>query len=152
LEGDIHSGFIVSWTNKVREYESFITDPLDHFSNAQKLYMLQNTVADTPELRQVHMNTELEVAKGGARLTYEQYTMLLLSAASAFDQSISATKFKPRNQHVFLSETDGGFTLGNDDNDEVSQEDNKDIYDVNTYPTNITARKPPIQAQKQLIP
>jgi hypothetical protein len=31
------SAFVLYWANKVREYESFITDPLDRFSNAERL-------------------------------------------------------------------------------------------------------------------
>ena len=70
------------WLNKVLEYDNYIQNDADRFSDVTKLIMLQNTVNDIPELRQVKINAELEVAKGGNRLTFQQYVPLLLSAAN----------------------------------------------------------------------
>ena len=57
------STFVMYWLNKVQEYDSYIKNDADHFSDVTKLTMLQNTVHDIPELRSVKTNAELEASK-----------------------------------------------------------------------------------------
>jgi hypothetical protein len=144
-------GFISYWMNKIRKYDTFTYNEEDHFSDTQKLQMLQNAVVDAPELRQVRMNAELEVAKGGSHLNYyDQYVALRLWAANALDHD-NTGKHTPKKQHVFCSETNDGqyeinaaaFSAFDDDDDES--------YNVDTFLTNVTLRSPPIQARKQRI-
>jgi hypothetical protein len=77
--------YILYWHNCMQEYETYCTDSNDHFTDSQKLKMLQNTVHDVPDLRQVCINADHAVAEGRKRLTYGQYNDLLLSASDAHD-------------------------------------------------------------------
>ena len=82
--------FILHWQNQVRLYEHQV--PItDHFSDGQKRIMLENAVAPIDELRQVKNNADLEKTRTGTTLTYSQYTSLLLSAATAYDD-----QYKPK--------------------------------------------------------
>jgi hypothetical protein len=53
------------------------------------------------ELRQVKNTVDQMGTTSGTLLTYDEYTMLLLSAASAYDDQLKATKSK---RHVMLHE------------------------------------------------
>ena len=141
------SGFILYWINKVREYDTFIDDPTEKFSNTQKLAMLQNTVSDVPELRQVRISAELEVAKGGQRLDYNQYTSLLLSASSAYDKINNNNKGNVHKQFVYNTNLDNSI----DNNNNNNNLEDEDVFDVDTYLTNVTARKTPVQGRHQRI-
>jgi len=82
-------GFVLYWENKVREYDMMITDPADRFSSNQKLAMLKNIIEWTPDLCNVRINADIEAAKGGTRLTYDQYRSLLISACQAYDKKMN---------------------------------------------------------------
>lgn len=138
------TSFILYWINKVREYDTFVINVLERFNDNQKLAMLQNTVNDVPELRQVRINSEYDVAKGGQRLNYEQYSSLLLSASTAFDKLHDSHRGSNRKQHVYNTKID--------DDNEISDtdKDDEDNYNMDTYLTNVT-RRTPIQARKQKL-
>ena len=140
------NSFILYWINKVREYETFINDPTEKFSSNQKLAMLQNTVADIPELRQVRISSELDVAKGGTRLNYSQYTSLLLSASSAYDK-IQGNSKNGNVHKQFVYNTN--FENDNENNLHDTDDNQQDSYNVDTYLANVTARKTPYQGRNQ---
>lgn len=58
----------------------------DHFSDGQKRTMLENAVQPVDELRQVKNNADLEKTKTGRALKFSEYTSLLLSVSSAYDE------------------------------------------------------------------
>jgi Reverse transcriptase (RNA-dependent DNA polymerase) len=113
--------FILNWLNQVRLYERQV--PLtDHFSDGQKRVMLENAVHDISELRQVKNNADLEKTKTGQVLSFDQYTSLLLSAASALDTQYTTKRVK---HQVFQHE------LFNNVDDEVPG-DSYDSFDIET--------------------
>ena len=83
--------FIIHWQNQVRLYEKQVPTT-DHFSSGQKRTMLQNAVHPITELRAVKNNADLEKTRTGTELSYDQYTSLLLSAASAYDTQFQVNK------------------------------------------------------------
>ena len=93
-------GFILHWQNQVRLYERQVP-ATDHFSDGQKRTMLENAVAPISELRQVKNNADLEKTRTGRQLAYSEYTSLLLSAATAYDD-----QYKPKHdkRQVFSHE------------------------------------------------
>lgn len=90
--------FIINWQNQVRLYEKHVP-PSDHFSDGQKCIMLQNAVNGIDELRQVKNTADHMGATLDSTLSYDEYTTLLLSAASAYDD-----QFKPKQakRHVLF--------------------------------------------------
>jgi hypothetical protein len=46
--------YILYWHNCMQEYDTYCTDSNDHFTDGQKLKMLQSAVHDVPDLRQVY--------------------------------------------------------------------------------------------------
>ena len=88
------------WQDHVRQYERQV--PItDHFSDGQKRVMLETAVKNISELRQVKNTADMEKAKTGVALSYDQYSALLLSAAVNYDaqQTLKRTK-----NHVFAHE------------------------------------------------
>ena len=90
--------FIINWQNQVRLYEKHVP-PSDHFSDGQKRIMLQNAVNGIMELRQVKNTADQMGTTSGSTLTYDEYTTLLLSAATAYDDQFTAKKAK---RHVMM--------------------------------------------------
>ena len=82
--------------------------------------MLENTVSSIKDLRAVKGNADIEEAKTGRSITYDQYTSLLYAAAIAYD-----TNFKPKkDKHLIYAHE----YLGQDDD---SDEDGED-YDIDS--------------------
>jgi hypothetical protein len=104
--------FIIHWQNQLRLYEKH-GPPTDHFSDGQKLIMLQNAVNGIDELCQVKNTADHMGATSGTSLTYDEYVTLLLSAASAYNE-----QFKPKRakRHVLLHDIQEYF---DDHDDEV---------------------------------
>jgi hypothetical protein len=75
---------IINWQNQVWLYKKHVL-PSDHFSEGQKRIMLQNAVNGIMELRQFKNTADQMGTTSGILLTYDEYTTLLLSAASACD-------------------------------------------------------------------
>ena len=87
--------FIINWQNQVRLYERQVV-ARDRFSDTQKRIMLENAVNPIKELRNVKITADLERAKNGTVITFEQYLTLLTSAATAYDAQFSAKSDKKR--------------------------------------------------------
>jgi hypothetical protein len=119
--------FIINWQNQVRLYEKHVPHA-DHFSDGQKRVMLQNSVNSIDELRQVKNTADHMATTSGSVLTYEEYTTLLLSAASAYDEQFQPKKAK---RHVFMHDI-------YEDHD-TAQED--EPYDIDSPVSNIQAYK-----------
>ena len=85
--------FIINWQNQVRLYEKHVP-PDDHFSEGQKRIMLQNAVNDIDKLRQVKNTADHMATTSGSTLSYDEYTTLLLSAATAYDEKFKPAKVK----------------------------------------------------------
>jgi hypothetical protein len=74
--------------------------------------MLQNAVKGIMELGQFKNTADQMGITSGSMLTYDAYTTLLLSAASAYDDQFKATKTKC---HVMLHEIQHDESRTNDD-------------------------------------
>jgi hypothetical protein len=94
--------FIINWQNQVRLYEKHVT-PADYFSEGQKQVMLQNAVNGIDELRQVKNTADHIATTNGSPLSYDEYTTLLLSAASAYDNQFQPKRTK---RQVLVHETE----------------------------------------------
>jgi hypothetical protein len=88
----------ISTGNQVCLYKKHVPSS-DHFSDSKKQIMLKNAVNGIMELRQ-GKNTSAQTGNtSGTMQTYDSYTTLLLSTASAYDDQFIATKSK---HHVML--------------------------------------------------
>jgi hypothetical protein len=88
-----NENFILNWQEQVRLYERLV--PLSgHFSDEQKLSMLQTVVHPIQELRQVKATAALLKAHTKKHLDYEAYSTLLLPAATDYDSKHMANKGK----------------------------------------------------------
>jgi hypothetical protein len=118
-------GFILHWIDKVRLYERQVPTT-DHFSDGQKRTMLENAVAPLEELRQVKNNADLHTTRTGESLSYDQYSSLLLSAASAYDSHYPQTKSHGKQRNVYFHDT----AEDDYDNDSGSCNSDGELYDI----------------------
>ena len=78
-------GFLLHWQDKIRQYKLLIPTA-DHFSTSVKRAMLENAVAQVPELRAVKTQAaQHKTQNGGLGLSYDQYRNLLASAVQYAD-------------------------------------------------------------------
>ena len=95
-------GFIIHWQDQVRKYDKLVDDPVDQFSAPVKTTLLQNAVADMDCLRAVKDNEDQAIARGGAKLDYDNYAELVLSAATNHDIHLAPkNKMIPSNRGVY---------------------------------------------------
>jgi hypothetical protein len=85
--------FILNWQEQIRLYER-LTPTSSHFSDEQKLTMLQTAVHPLQEFRQVKATAALLKVHTKQDLDYEAYTSLLLSTASDYDSKHGVSKSK----------------------------------------------------------
>ena len=87
--------------------------------------MQQSTVNDIPELHQIRIDAEIDVAKGNPCLTYHnQYSPLLMSAAISYDKRGSGNNHKSTQQHVF------GCSMNYEQDNEVYEIDKEEVEDM----------------------
>ena len=125
--------FILNWKNQVRLCEKQV-DPSDHFSPGQKRTMLENSVHNIKELRGVKTAADLDVAKGGTAITYDQYMALLIAAAQSYDKT-----FKPKQngkRTVYMHDV---FDTFDDDSPQLQPDDDADPFDIDSPVTLIQA-------------
>ena len=91
--------FVIHWENQIRLYERQVPTR-DHFSSSIKRTMLENAVHPISELRQVKTNADLDTAKTGVSITYEQYMSLLKSACTSYDQQYNQTSTKSKSRRT----------------------------------------------------
>jgi hypothetical protein len=101
--------FILNWQEQVCQYERLV--PLSgHFSDEQKLSMLQTAVHPYQEFRQVEATAALLKAHTQKDITYEAYSTLLLSAATDYDNKHMAKEGKGLiNAHDVMDHDDDAF-------------------------------------------
>jgi hypothetical protein len=85
--------FILNWQEQIPLYER-LTPITGHFSDEQKLTMLQTAVHPLPELRQVKATAALLKVHTKQDLDYEIYTSLLLATASDYGSKHGVSKGK----------------------------------------------------------
>jgi hypothetical protein len=83
--------FVLHWQQQVRLYQRQVP-PTDHFSDGQLRTMLKNAVAPIEELRHVKVHGDLHKTKTGDALTYDKYSLLLLSVATQYDSQNTTTR------------------------------------------------------------
>ena len=88
------------------DHHSNLHDSQNQLSPALKKTLLENAVSDVPLLCSVKTTADIDVTKGGAPLTFEQYQSLLEAAATVFDKQNRASRGKMRKvlQHEFYSD------------------------------------------------
>jgi hypothetical protein len=85
--------FILNWQEQICLYERF-TPTSGHFSDEQKLTLLQTTVHPLQEIRQVTATAALLKVHTKQDLDYESYTSLLLATTSDYDSKHGVRKLK----------------------------------------------------------
>ena len=95
--------FILHWQEQVRLYERMV-QPSDHFSDTQKRHMLENAVRPVSGLHSVQTTADLDTTRTGKRLSFPQYTSLLLAAATTHDKLSHGTNNRRRT--VLLHDVD----------------------------------------------
>jgi hypothetical protein len=113
--GEFHGtaeNFVLHWQQQVRLYQRQVPTT-DHFSDGQLRTMLENAVAPIEELRQVKVHGDLRKTKTGEALTYDEYSSLLLSAATQYDSQNTTsmtrrgtTKTRSVYMHNFADDDD----------------------------------------------
>jgi hypothetical protein len=125
--GEFHGtaeNFVLHWQQQVRLYQRQVPTT-DHFSDGQLRTMLENAVAPIEELRQVKVHGDLHKTKTGKALTYDEYSALLLSAATQYDSQNA----KPR-RGTTKSRTVYNHDITHDDNDVSVESDEEDSYGI----------------------
>jgi hypothetical protein len=95
-EGSWHGtaeNFILNWQEQTHFYEQ-LTLSSGHFSDEQKLTMLQTAVQPLQELCQVKATAALLKVHTQKDLDYDAYSSLLISTASDYDSKHSVSKGK----------------------------------------------------------
>jgi hypothetical protein len=82
---------ILNWQEQIHLYQQF-TSSSGHFSDEQKLTILQTAVHPLQELRQVKATAALLTFHTKKDLDYEAYSSLLLSTASDYDSKHGVSK------------------------------------------------------------
>jgi hypothetical protein len=85
--------FILNWQEQIHLYER-LTPTSSHFSDEQKLTMLQTSGHPLQELRQVKATASLLPVHAKQDLDYEAFTSLLLASASDYDSKHGVSKGK----------------------------------------------------------
>ena len=84
--------------------------------------MLENAVSDVDALNQVRVQAKQQTAHYGKILTYEQYCVLLLSAAQTYDKKFQRKRgSKQPRRHVYEHDID------------YDAPDDGEFYDANDY-------------------
>lgn len=115
--------YILNWCDKMRQYEDKI-ELQDHFSDRLKMTMLQNAVSGIPSLQAVKTQDAHGRAHGKRGLTYDKYLVLLLSAASVYDEKSGLSR--PRNCQLVNSHDTYPYEHLEYDDDKM------DVFDIDT--------------------
>ena len=111
--------FILHWMDQIRLYERQVKKD-EYFSDGQKRTMLENAVSSVDDLRRVKVAADLDVAKGGQSLTFEQYLALLQAAAATHDAQYAPRGPRAANprrsvySHNILDSTDDDYEIEQD--------------------------------------
>jgi len=128
-----NENFILHWQERMRQYEE-ISTTIEHIADPLKKQLLRVAVRDSESLRQVQILEEQNTANGQTPITFDQYVVLLLSAAANHDKSTGQPIRRSQlvNNHQ-LDILGGHFSADGEENDEVNN-GNDQHYTVNrTY-------------------
>jgi hypothetical protein len=96
--------FILHWQDQIRLCDTLV--PTDsHFSENQKRTMLENAVASVAPLRAIKDQHDQHFSHSGQELSYEQYSNLLLSAATNYGIQFSSSTTQS-SRKVYVTESD----------------------------------------------
>ena len=131
--------FVLHWIDKLRLFHE-LTPVADRLSENTQRTLLQNAVIGLDALRQVQINSDLQLTTHGTALTFAQYRTLLINTATGYDKQSNKThpagKFR---RSAFRSET----FFGNDFHvdDDVNPDDQlfESNYGVDTTPSELQA-------------
>ena len=136
--GSSHA-FILHWQEQVRKYETLV-QPIDHFSGGQKRTMLENVVHPLAELRAIKIQADHHRVQSGQSLTYDQYSDLLLSAATSYDaQFLSKSANRSSARKVYQHDLDT----------HPVEEANNECFDIDSDPIVLQAH---VSSQRQSFP
>ena len=97
--------FVLNWIEQLRQYQD--TVPLaDRLSDTVQRTMLQDAVRGLDTLQQIQIGSDLQQTTHGTVLTYAQYRLLLLNAATGYNKRSNKSHLgaKP-GRMAFSSET-----------------------------------------------
>jgi hypothetical protein len=99
-------GFILHWKNHLRIYNNTVPTS-EQLPPQLCLSLLESSVRDVSKLRQVNTTANLDLAKGGSPINYENYLSLLLAAATLYDKgnNLSNSRSPKTKRSAFVAET-----------------------------------------------
>jgi hypothetical protein len=140
-------GFILHWKNHLRIYNN--TVPTDEQLPKQLcLSLLENAVHDVPELRQVKITATLDLAKGGAPISYKGYLSLLLASASIYNKGNNLTNSRGTKSKCSIYSTDLQYNLVDFDDDNGLDYD-IDLSPATIYDANVHSRNGTTQSRRR---
>ena len=98
-------GLILHWQEQVRLYESLV-ELSDHFSDAQKQTMLENSLAPVKALKAVKDQTNQFETHAGKDLSHDEYSTLVTSAAINHNTQFQIKTTKPSRKVYYNKHTD----------------------------------------------
>jgi hypothetical protein len=118
-------------------------------TDGQRKQILQNAIINLRDLRQEHSYASHASTIRFPELTYSQYFQLLLLAADTHDNELKSCKGSFNNserQQVYFNELSI-----HDDNISSNYVQEGEGNHIDTYLTNVSERKPPVQTQKARV-
>jgi hypothetical protein len=99
-------GFILHWKNRLRIYNDTVP-ATEKLPPQLCLSLLESSVRDVSELCQVNTTANLDLAKRGSPINYENYLSLLLAAATLYDKgnNFSNSRSPKAKRSAFVTET-----------------------------------------------
>jgi hypothetical protein len=132
--------FVLHWIDKLRLFHE-LTPVADRLSENTQRTLLQNAVTGLDVLRQVQINSDLQMTTHGTALTFTQYCSLLINTATGHDKQSNKNHStgKPRRS-AFRSETSFGDDFHfNDDDVNLEDQSFESTYGVDTTPSELQA-------------
>ena len=79
--------FIIHWCEQLHQYEELCKDGINHFSDAAKTQMLQNTLDNVTEFQTIHTTAQQtgHAVTGSLPHSFKNSKALVLSAVDAYD-------------------------------------------------------------------
>jgi hypothetical protein len=98
--------FILHWKNHLRIYNATVPTT-EQLPPQLCLFLLESSVRDVSELRQVNTTANLDLAKGGSPIDYENYLSLLPAAATLYNKgnNLSNSSSPKTKRSAFVAES-----------------------------------------------
>ena len=107
-KGSTHA-FVLHWQDEVQKYHDL--NPSNALAPDLLCTLLQNAVRPIAELRQIKVQAAQLKTFIGKDLSYEDYCVLLLSAAQQYDEQKAGTTNKIAKRRIYKHETHANKTL-----------------------------------------